>query len=222
MSTYIELVQDLHREVGAAGNAPTTVVGQRGENLRLVQWIKQSDLYIQQLWHDWKFLIDFSFTVDTVASTRDYAAPATVQMWDWGTFRIDGDQIPVEEWYKARHDTFDLTVEGKPSRVLIMPDNSLRFDPVPDAVYTITADHFVKPTVLAADSDVSVIPEEFHFIIVARAEVLYGNFENAQEIKDQGLEIYSEFLGRLESLQLPNEKSSRYKASEGFFEVIAS
>ena len=224
MSTYLELVQDLHREVGAAGNAPTTVVNQRGENQRLVRWIREADLYVQMLWHDWKFLKDFSFSVATVDGTRDYAKPSALQMWDFGTFRIDGDPIEDVEWEEVRADSFDLTVAGRdqPSRVIIMPDNTLRMDPVPNGVYTITADHFVKPTRLAADTDVSVVPEEFHeSVILGRAMVLYGNFENAQEMKDQGLELYSEFLGRLESLQLPNEKSSRYKASEGFFEVIA-
>ena len=56
MSTFLELTQDLHRESGAAGSAPSTVVGQTGEAQRLVKWIQRADLQIQKLWHDWEFL----------------------------------------------------------------------------------------------------------------------------------------------------------------------
>ena len=222
MSTYIELVQDLHREVGAAGNAPATVVGQTGENQRLVRWIREADYYIQTLWHNWKFLTDMTFSMATVADTQDMAKPVTLNMWDEETFRIDGDLIPVVEYRDVKGEDFDLVSRQQPARIIILPDNNLRFDPIPDQAYTITADHFVKPTKLAVDADISVIPEEFHeSVIVGRAMVLYGNFENAAEIKDQGLELYSEFLGRLESLQLPNQFNARYDSDHAPIEVIA-
>ncbi len=222
MSTYIELVQDLHREVGAAGNAPTTVVSQTGENQRLVRWIRNADYLIQTLWHNWKFLIDTTYSAPTVASTRDATKPATVNMWDELTFRIDDDEMEVVEYNDIKHETFDLTITDQPSRIILLPNNDLRFDPIPDAVYTITADHFVKPTKLAADADISVIPVEFHdTVILGRAMVLYGNFENAAEMKDQGLELYSEFLGRLESLQLPNQFNARFDSDAAPIEVIA-
>lgn len=222
MSTYIELVQDLHREVGAAGVAPATVVGQTGENQRLVRWIREADYYVQTLWHNWKFLNDMSFSMATVADTQDMSKPATLNMWDECTFRIDGDEIEVVEYRDVKHEVFDLVSRDQPSRIIILPNNNLRFDPIPDQAYTITADHFVKPTKLAADADISAIPEEFHeSVIVGRGMVLYGNFENAAEIKDQGLELYSEFLGRLESLQLPNEFNSRYNSDDRRIEVIA-
>lgn len=222
MSTYIELVQDLHREVGAAGNAPSTVVNQRGENQRLVRWISDADFLIQTLWHNWKFLTDMTYSVPTVASTRDATKPSMLNMWDELTFRIDGELIDVVEYRDVKHEVFDLTFETEPSRIIILPNNDIRFDPIPDQAYTITADHFVKPTKLADDSDVSVIPEEFHeTVILGRAEILYGNFENAAEMKDQGLELYSEFLGRLESLQLPNQFNARYDSDAAPIEVIA-
>ncbi len=222
MSTYIELVQDLHVEVGAAGTAPATVVGQTGENQRLVRWIRDADYYIQTLWHNWKFLTDMTFSMDTVADTQDMSKPVTVNMWDECTFRIDGDEIDVVEYRDMKSESQDLVSRDKPSRIIILPNNNLRFDPIPDAAYTITADQFVKPTKLAVDADVSVIPEEFHeSVIVGRAMVLYGNYENAAEIKDQGLELYSEFLGRLESLQLPNQFNARYDSDASPIEVIA-
>lgn len=223
MSTYIELVQSLHREVGAAGNAPSSIANQSGENLRLVRWIREADYLVQTLWHNWKFLTDLTYSTPTVASTRDAIKPNTLNMWDEETFKIDGDKISVVEYNTVKHETFDLTIEDIPSRIIILPNNNLRFDPVPDKAYLIAADHFVKPTKLAADSDVSVIPLEFHdTVILGRGIVFYGNFENAQEQKDQGLELYSEMLGRLESLQLPNVFNARFDSDHAPIEVIAS
>ena len=101
-----------------------------------------------------------------------------------------------------------------------MNDNSLKFEPVPDGAYTINADYYVRPTLLAASGDISLIREEFHQIIVGRAMILYANFESAPEIKDQGEEIYLEQLALLENDQLPNQHQSRFNTGAEI-EVIA-
>ena len=210
MSTYLELVQDLHREVGAAGVAPTTVI----------------DLKVQLLWVNWRFLWDqFDTANTTTASVNALAAPADLNFWDFKTFKIiqpgETDQNPLDvvEYDKIKNNILD-TSEDIPSRAIVMPNNSLTFEPVPDAVYTILADYYVKPTPLAANADVSAIPEEYHQVILGRAMILYGNYENGPEIKDQGNEIYIEQLARLENHQLPNQENSRFTTG-GFFEVIA-
>ena len=112
------------------------------------------------------------------------------------------------------------TTEGFIDRIILMPDQSLKFEPVPDGIYTINADYYVRPTVLAANDDVSLIPEEFHRIIIGRAMILYANFESAPEIKDQGEEIYVEQLALLENDQLPNQFQSRFNTGAEI-EVIA-
>lgn len=218
------MVKLLHREVGAAGSEPSTVLNQRGEAKRLVDWIAQADFHVQMLWHNWKFL-RAEFSDDTVDGTRTMAKPSDHNRWDEKTFFLDTDNpLQVLEYETVKSEVFETSAasETQPSTVIIMPDNSLRFDPVPDTVYTITADYFVTPTLLAADATVSVIPEEFHRnVIVARGQISYGNFENAQEQKDFGMEFYGEGLARLESLQLPNIFDSRYTSSGNMIEVIA-
>jgi hypothetical protein len=220
LSDFLTLVQDYHRESGASGIAPTTVIGQTGENARLVSWIKQADRYVQDLWHRWSFL-RFEYSAPTVASQRDITKPSTIQTWDLDTFFIDGDPMEAVHYNDIKREVFDTTIEDIPWRVIIMPNGDLRFDPVPDAVYTITADAYLYPVSLAANIDVSLVPEALHQVIIGRALILYGNYENAPEIKDQGEELYEEFLGRLESLALPSQDGARYKGSGGFFEVIA-
>jgi hypothetical protein len=225
MSTYLELVQDLHNSVGAAGVAPATVTGLSGEAQRLATWVKRADSLIQLKWVNWKFLrTEFSFA--TTASVATLSKPSGLRYWDHKTFMLtapgetDKNSINVVEYDKIKHEILD-TSTGYPDRVIIMPGNDLKFEPVPDGAYTLYADYYVRPTLLAASADVSAIPEEFHDIILGRAMILYANFENAPEIKDQGEEIYVEQLALLENDQLPNQFNSRFNTGAEI-EVIAS
>ena len=230
MSTFLELVKDLHRESGAAGNAPSTVASQAGESLRLVRWIQRADSHVQKLWHNWDFLWSpTQYSAATVAGTQDATAPTTQGAWDEKTFKLDGDPIAVVEYSKVKGEVFNtgVTDRAQPSRVIILPNKNLRFDPVPDAAYTITADYFLKPvtmddTATSANSIISKIPEEYHQVILGQALIYYGNYENAPDAKTYGVELVSEWLPRLESEFLPNEFNSRFTSSGNMIEVIAS
>ena len=225
MSNYLELVQQLHRDAGAAGAEPVAVTGLTGEAKRLANWIIQADNYVQLKWVNWKFLRN-SYSVATVASTATAAKPSGIRYWDFKTFKIiepgetDKNLFTAIEYDKIKGDILDTT-EDIPWRAIVMPDNSLRFEPIPDAAYTIEADYYAVPTLLAANSDISTIPPEFHQIILGRALLLYSNFESAPEIKDQGEEIYVEQLALLENDQLPNQEHSRFNTGS-MIEVIAS
>ena len=225
MSSYLELVQQLHRDCGAAGTEPAAVTGLTGEAKRLANWIKQADNYIQLKWTNWKFLRT-TYSADTVASTPTAAKPSDLKYWDFKTFFIiepgetDKNPFVAVEYDKVKADILD-TSEDIPWRAVVMPDGSLLFEPVPDDAYTIQADYYAVPTLLAANSDVSTIPPEYHQIIIGRALILYANFESAPEIRDQGEEIYVEQLALLENDQLPNQEHSRF-GTGAMIEVIAS
>jgi len=227
VGTYLQLVQDLHRECGASGVAPTSVLSPTGEARRLVQWIRNADLHIQRLWINWKFL-RATYSQPTVNGQITLPKPGNLAVWDLDTFFIippggtpGVDNAPFEavEYDGVKSDLLDIS-SGEPTRVIIMPDNSLKFEGTPNGAYTILADYYKTPVPLAANTDVSLIPEEFHPLIVGRALILYGNFENAAEIKKQGEETYGLFIGQLENRELPNQNYSRYRTGGGF-EVIA-
>lgn len=224
MSTYLELVQQLHRDCGASGTEPTGVTGLTGEAKRLANWVKRADEYVQLKWVKWKFLRG-EFSSATTASVATLANPNNLKSWDFKTFKMilpgktDLNPLSVVEYHAIRSEILD-TSEGVPWRAIVMPDKSLKFEPVPDNAYTIVADYYNKPTLLAANGDVSLIPDEFHQIIIGRAMILYANFESAPEIKDQGEEIYTEQLALLENDQLPNQEHSRFDVGAEI-EVIA-
>jgi hypothetical protein len=228
VSTFLQLVQDLHRECGASGTAPTSVIGQTGEAQRLVRWIRDADLKVQRLWVNWKFRrLDYS--QPTVQSQPTLPKPGNLAVWDLATFFIvpptgvvgtDNEMLPAVEYEQVKREFLD-TSEGQPARVIIMPDSSLKFEGTPDGAYTILADYYRKTVTMSQNTDVSIIPEDYHDVILGRALMMYGNFENGPEIKEQGQELYAEFLARLENDQLPNQNYSRYRTGGGF-EVIAS
>lgn len=217
---FLQLVQALHRESGAAGNAPTTVTNQTGEANRMVNWIKQANMHVQSLWADWKFLRETDNRALT-ASVNTLTAPSGFDagMWDLDTFRITpygetlSQQILAMEYADVKTEDIDTTA-GTPWRAVVMPDGSLRFEGTPDAADTFTADYYRSPddTELAANADESSIPARFHNVILGRALVLYANYEGAEEIRTQGIELYTDYLARLENNQLPNKAHSRFRS----------
>lgn len=223
MSTFLELVQDLHRESGASGQAPTAVTGQTGEANRLVKWVQSADKYVQDLWENWKFLKQ-DYSEVTAVGSNVLPVVQNVAFYDNDSFfliengQTDKNPIEVVEYDKIKDEIRD-TSDGVPFRVILMPDFTLQVDPVPDAAHTIQGDYYINAVEMEANDDVSIIPARFHEIILGRALILYANYENATEIKTQGGEIYTEQLARLENNQLPNQFNARFRTG-GFFEVV--
>jgi hypothetical protein len=225
--TLIQLAQALHRDVGATGTAPASVVDARGEWARLVNYVIGADLDVQALWENWKFQRT-AYSQAATPSTATLAAPTRIKMWDQETFKIReaGDAVgleyPIEavEYDDIKREVLDVT-EGIPSRVIIMPDYSLKLEQVPNAAHVLLADHYVHPVALAANADVSVIPTAYHDVIRGKAVRKYANFEGAGEISQEAMDLYDLWLPRLENNQLPNKNNSRFRTG-GFFEVIGS
>lgn len=220
MSTFLELVAELHSEVGAAGAPPTTVLNQRGEAKRLVNWVKKANRLIQLQWENWKFLrvaLDQALTPEIATLNK----PANLKMWDYDTFFLtevgstEKFQLDVVEYEDVKQEILD-TRPGLPSRVIVMPDNSLVFEQPPDAAHQLTCDYYKNPVDLEANSDVSVIPAGFHDAILGRAEMLYAFHEGAPEIQEQGETLFADTLSHLEASQLPNKRNSRYRTGGHF------
>jgi hypothetical protein len=239
--TFLALVQDLYREVGAAGGAPTTaiptVVGTTGEILRLVNYVHDAELEIQNLWVDWKWLRKtLTFYTGTQNQTGIFttlngavsALPADLAEWDWNSCFIlsPGDTfyqpLRMVEWQEVRREVFDTTDFNKPSRVIVMPDNTLRFDLIPDQSYQCTVEYRSVPYDLKADADTSNIPARFaNRLVIEWARMKYGMFESAPEqvthaklniygtLDDAGIPTNNGILAQLENDQLPNRKNSR-------------
>lgn len=215
MSSYLQLCQDLHREVGASGTGPAAVTGQAGENARIVRWIADADQMIQSLWDDWRFLWT-ELDGATVATTREYSVAdvgltlAAFARWDADSFVLSptlsthSELRPLDYYQWRKNQKLGVITADRPARIVVKPDNALVFYPTPDAAYDWTADYYAAPVRMSANADVSAIPAHLHRIIVARAKMFYGAHEDAPEVYADGNTEFVTYLRRLEGEQLPN------------------
>jgi len=217
--TYLQLLQRTHYESGTSGSAPTAVTGLTGKLLRMANWVQQGWVDIQNERPNWKFSWG-EFTFDTISGTRDYsptamAAPITdLKHWDTGSFLIYKDSIgasdqnelefmPWSEWRSGYRNQMTARPNDRPQLFTLTPANSVRFEPVPDAVYNIAGEYSKLSQVLAADGDIPTLPDDYHMIIVWQALKFYGFFEDAPDVLDMAETNFENMLVKLEDNQLP-------------------
>jgi hypothetical protein len=197
---FLTLCQTLARESGASSSTLTTVTGAIGENLRFVEWIRRANSDIQSLWANWKF--NFAQSSDTTSiGVSINTAPSDLESWDRSRFKIDGEVVPSIDY--AEWSDFGAVSSGKPSQIVVMPNNSLMFVPTPDAIYTVTGDYYLSPQELTDNADIPRIPETYHDVIWLYALVNYAYYEAADEVLQRAKDRLMERLPRLESSQLP-------------------
>lgn len=218
--TFLELVGEVHRESGSGGTAPTSFDNLRGENLRLKNWVAKAYRDIQEKYVDWKFRWAQG-TIDLSAGTAIYdplpsgslslSPDKSIAEYDRDTFRLNGEQLAVVNYHAIKDEPL-ATTAGYPYRVVILPDDTLRFDPPPDQDYVVTFDYWVTPDVMGATTDEPIIPKRFHDVIVAKALMYYASYENAPEILQQAQLMMAELMPKLEADQLPGDRYMQQKA----------
>jgi len=215
--TYLEMCQRLRLEAGIAGSGPTSVVSQTGELGRIVDWVATANDDIQNSNATWRFL-QTSFDFSTVASIQNYA-PADVSITDLASWKFgrsddftvyssvaDEQYLIYVPWNDFKGSYLFGTSRSqtdKPTIVTIKPDNSMSFYATPDAVYTVTGEYYKKAEELTADADESLIPSQFHMIVVWRALMLYGAYSGAADAFTHGSNEYNTLLRKLNKSELP-------------------
>lgn len=223
--TFLQLAQRLREKSGSTGTGPISVLLQTGESLRQVNWIQEAWNEIQMLSANWKWMRkDFSFQTTVGKSfyllnnTAGESGITDFGSWYEDTFRCyttalgRNDEQFVPAWnYDTWRDTYDYATQFVvPQRPQIWAehakDQAILFGPTPDAVYTITGQYQACPTAMTLDITVPELPAKFHMIIVYRAMMLYGAYEAAPEVfneGEQGFErLYS--LLKLDQLEHPS------------------
>jgi len=207
--TFLELCKTVREEIGLSGTGPSTVVGQTGQMAQLVGFVKTADYMIKGLYEDWKFLWD-EFSTTTVASQDTYASPVHLSSWDVESFYLnwgaDGASKLLVNSYKDDRLVSAERSTGKPTHITLLPDGSLKLNPVPDGAYTLTAVYYKVPVMLSTNTDVSEIPAKFHRIIISRAKMLYAESEEIyQQMQANAIE-YNLLLSRLEAYSLEGQR----------------
>jgi hypothetical protein len=197
MATFLSLCADLARESGAIGPAPLTTVGPLPtRQAQCVGWVRGAWTSIQNSKADWRFLRR-SFIGDTVPGKASYT-PAELGITDFAEWINQDDRSPNvalydplegkarENWlrqitYDRWRQSFDFGVHdlARPTFWSVGYDDSLLLGQFPDKAYKIRGEYRMTPQVLAADTDVPLMPERFHSAIWQRAIMLMAESDEA-------------------------------------------
>ena len=222
MSTYIQLCQDMAREVGIPGTGPSSVSPTAEEETDIVRQIKDADMDIQRRWFNWDYLWAEA-SITTVSGTSTITSPSDLAQWNVDSVVFDptSDDYQVLEympWKEYRYEYKYGTVDSATPEVFsIKPDNVIDLYPTPDSATTVKAEYWKTPTELSASTDESVIPSRFHRIIICRAKVFYAEQNDAPEIMASSIAEFSDLLDKLESDQLPGQRNRRFSQVQDLF-----
>lgn len=225
--TYLQLCQRLREECGIQGTGtPTTVLSQVGILFDVTKWIAQAWVDIQISRPNWNFMWS-EFTFDTDDVNRDYVAAdqaiTNMAYWDTGSFLIhltsagtsDQNILPYTSYANWRRDYRNRMTDrpsDRPQLVTALPNKTLRFEPRPDAIYTIEGDYKTTAQNFTANSDVPTgLDDDLHMIIVWLALTKYAYKKAAPEKLELAEIEYNTLLFRLEASELP-AFSENYKA----------
>ena len=220
---FLQLVQRLRQEAGAAGLGPSSTTGQIGNLKRLTDWINMAWMDIQSAHTDWDWMRQ-SITFDTVLGQATYAlgigpgmcgvSVATFGMWARDTFRnfvtavgmnseVFMDYIHYDNWRNAYMYGALRQTTTRPLQISIAPDKSICLGPPPIAGYTILGDYYTAPYELIDDAEIPLLPVTFHMAIVYRALMFYGAFEAAPEVYDSAEREFTKLMRRMTATRIP-------------------
>jgi len=232
MSTYLELCQDMARDVGIPGDGPSSVTSASlsEEENAVVRYIKTADQDIQSRWFDWDYLwSEATITATSGTSTltsSNSGFPSSLGNWRLDSFvwNKSSDEYQILEyvpWNEYREEYKYGTIDSDiPEVFTVKPDNTIDLYPTPNASVAISAEYWATPTLLSSDSQVSAIPARFHRIIIARAKMFYAENEDAPEIMVSSLSEFEDQLDKLEADQLPRQKNRRFSSAQDSFNFV--
>ena len=207
MSTYIQLCQDMAREVGIPGTGPSTVTPTAEDEADVVRYIKDANTDICSMWFNWDFLWGEHSTT-TVVSTSTITSPSDLAQWNIDSVVYDPTSANWQPlvyvgWREYREDYKYGTVDtGVPEFFSVKPNNVIDLYPTPNSATTLTAEYWKAPTTLSATTDTPVIPARFQRIIICRAKIYYAEQNDAPEVMGSILAAHSAAPVSLSLLQV--------------------
>jgi hypothetical protein len=215
--TFLELCKQLAEKASVSGSI-ASVVGQSGEQGRVVNWVREAYESIQAKHDNWRFLrreVEFPAGAGVAVYTPAAAGVADFGEWlleDWRAYRPAagiGNEMPIcTMGYDAFRATYGYgnqrTQVGWPQVATSQPDDSLKFWPIPDDDYTIVAQYYRAPHVFANNDDVPLFAGRFHMAIVYRALMLYAEYESDGNLFASAQLEAGRLIGKMEEVYLPD------------------
>lgn len=157
MATF-KAIQD---EVLAYGFDPTAY------RARVQSWINEAQSRIARSLELADLLT--SSTQATANGTATYTFPTDlIRLDDIVDAALPG-QLQVQDISWVLQANAAGTITGRPTDYAQATSTTYTLSPVPDAVYTMTLTYYKRPTDLSADADVSILPVDYHDLMVSYA-----------------------------------------------------
>jgi hypothetical protein len=194
----LQLAQRLHRETGRSGVGPASVTGAIKEHQRLFDWIGDAWRELQTRPIDWRWMRKRKDS-PTIANQMKYTA-TDLGVADFWALRQESYDYklkayvtaePVHTWDVAfmplddfrRHYMDQVQPAGRPLAWSEDDDGALLIGPKPDgATYTIRFEYKQEPSELTDDADVPEFAPRHHMMLVWRALIEAGKFDNAPDV----------------------------------------
>jgi hypothetical protein len=219
-----KLHQILRVDANLPGTAPTATTSQTGILAEIVGFLDDGYLEIQQLHEDWGFrLLQGTFNISS--GTRAYTRAtiqATLTTFDQFVLpRGSGSRslpvyltatgvsdsshcyyVPYKEW--RGYLDFGTRSSGKPSFFTIRQDQTIEFDPTPDATYTVAIDYRRTLHVFSADADETLWADDYDDALVWKAVMLYCDTRDGTgELMAKANRNYNAAIGRMRGRYRP-------------------
>lgn len=203
---FLQLCQQVREEAGIGGGGPASVKNQTGMLKRIVGWVQQEYLKLQQL-NNWAFLWR------RITPTLQ-AGKATYTAVELGVPELG--QILARKLYLASTgeriaympmDRMDVLTpaSGKPRFFTRQPDGAVTFYPTPDQAYALKGEHLRAPHALADNTDEPVIPEEhLQWVVVWAALKRYALHSEDPAAMGNAKDGYAEVWAQLCDKHLPD------------------
>ena len=201
---YLAIVQRFVQETNIANTGPSTVINQKGEIAKGVNWVADSYTELQNKIL-WRWLRE-RFTINTTAGLDTYSYGAAksedtgVTISRFKKWRINdirnqprcylasgSIQNATRLSYLRWEDFRDIymtrqAVDGQPAHITIDPQDNIVLGPAPDAEYVVIGEYHKSAQVLAANTDIPELPSDYHMLLVYLAMEEKGYFDSAGEI----------------------------------------
>lgn len=207
---FLELCRRVREDSGVSGDGPVAVTGQRGILQRIVNWVKLANDEIQLEHDDWLFMnyvttqtltagqAEFQLTTMGVPSLRTLAKAYV------GGYEVQ--VIDYNDWLDNLPRYTSAEAGASPMAVTLTPEQRLLVYPTLANDVTITLRGYKLPTALVNNTDVPVLPPQFHEAIVARALMYYADYEEDMYRYQRATLDYETWLKRITETQLPRIK----------------
>ena len=208
---FLQLCQRVASKAGITTSGILTTVGQQGEALRIVNWVQDDYIDIQEKNDNWFFLRkDFEFTC--VPGQSVYPKETIANFGNWLTEDIrcylstqqDEQWLEEKSWrdFKAtRLMGSARTVPGRPQDYAIKPDKSFVTYPIPNDYYIINGEYYQSARLFTGDTDVPLF-DQHHMVIVYQALMFYAAYSSDAAVYADSQKNYERLIDKLEINQM--------------------